>query len=454
MFQMSIQDDYSDAVKLRIKQETLRSDYGSFFTDFDLDLADFGLSHETELVGDELATFETMSRWHKNSHTLKEEWLSAYESIKVNLDVEERMTKLGGSFQQFMRYFGMVFKYVRYLLIFRKKFASSSSSVLDRFTITPMLEMLEENIRVLYESRLCGRVNEDEFDVEKPYDCTAPQDILFYEHCFLPAGIFLTYKEIHPMSNEKRLLEDIFTLGSGSKTKDLIPETNAICVECASVFYPYLREASVDQVSEINKQVFKEQQKNQYLRPYLSKILKSIKNPHKYDSEESVIDDSVSENKSASKFSGSEGVSKLNEFGNNENGKRFNPFSSDEEFEADIEPSPKNTCEACLKSFSLSAFLAYHNKIFHGLKSVSNSVKVASKFVSEAEELITTFVAPDNSVKKRKAYSASTDGAEKVIKSSKVSVVKNTKSSQVSVVQNPHKFNLREKSRRNLKFGD
>ena len=111
MFQMSIQDDYSDAVKLRIKQETLRSDYGSFFTDFDLDLSDFGLSHQTELVGDELADFERMSRWHKNSHTVKEEWLRAFESIKVNLDVEERMTKLGGSFQQFMRYFVMVFKY-------------------------------------------------------------------------------------------------------------------------------------------------------------------------------------------------------------------------------------------------------------------------------------------------------------------------------------------------------
>ena len=288
-----------------------------------------------------------------------------------------------------------------------------------------MLEKLEEKISVLFESRLNGRVYEDEFDVENPFDCTAPKDTLFYERCFLPAGIFLTYKQVHPMSNEKKMLEDLFTLGSGSKTKDLIPETNAVCADCASVVFPDLKEASPDQICEINKQVFKEQQKNKFLRPYLLKILKNIKSPHRSESEESVNDDSVSDIKAAS-----DRVSDVKEI---ESKKGFNPFSSDEESEVEIESSRDNACKVCCKSFTMSEFLAYHNRIFHGNKNSSNTVKVTSRFVPEAEQLITTFVADENSpVKKRKV----------------------SKSTKFTVVENVHKFNLREKTRRNLKFGD
>lgn len=115
---MSIHDDYSDAIKLRMKQETLRSDYDRFFTNFDL-----GLALQTELASDELADFETMSRWHKNSHILEDEWMKAFDSIAVNLDVEERMTTLGDNFQQFMRYICVVFN------IFKSRISGKSSLV-------------------------------------------------------------------------------------------------------------------------------------------------------------------------------------------------------------------------------------------------------------------------------------------------------------------------------------
>lgn len=105
---MSILDDYSDAIKLRMKQETLRSDYDRFFTNFDL-----GVALQTELASDELADFETMSRWHKNSHILEDEWMKAFESIKVNLDVEEKMTTLSDNFQQFLRYICVVFNILK-----------------------------------------------------------------------------------------------------------------------------------------------------------------------------------------------------------------------------------------------------------------------------------------------------------------------------------------------------
>lgn len=105
---MSILDDYSDAIKLRMKQETLRSDYDRFFTNFDL-----GVALQTELASDEFADFETMSRWHKNSHILEDEWMKAFESIKVNLDVEEKMTTLSDNFQQFLRYICVVFNILK-----------------------------------------------------------------------------------------------------------------------------------------------------------------------------------------------------------------------------------------------------------------------------------------------------------------------------------------------------
>ena len=115
---MSIHDDYSDAIKLRMKQETLRSDYDRFFTNFDL-----GLALQTELASDELADFETMSRWHKNSHILEDEWMKAFDSIEVNLDVEERMTTLSDNFQQFMRYICVV------LNILKSRISGKSSLV-------------------------------------------------------------------------------------------------------------------------------------------------------------------------------------------------------------------------------------------------------------------------------------------------------------------------------------
>ena len=253
---------------------------------------------------------------------------------------------------------------------------------------------------------------------------------------FLYVAIFLVYKQKHPNSKERYLLDDLFTLGSASKTKDMLPETNAICDLCASVYYPNLRLAPPDHIRDINIQVFLEQKKNRFLRPNIAKILIKIKQGFVFDSvgSEDISDCSEDKDKTVEDIKG------------------FNPFSSDEELDCGSYSNQENCCKVCEKSFSLSEFLIYHDKIFHDKKDVmppNNDLKfLTSKFVPEAEDLITSFVAPEhsNASKKRKANQdkkkASKFLPEQVDKVSKISA------------GNVHKFNLREKSKRNLNFGE
>ena len=80
---------------LRKKQELLRSDYEHFLIDPKL--------QSESLDKDEVKLFNSMSRWHVNSHVTEDEWVMAFNKISVKMDVREKMQPLSASFAAFLR---------------------------------------------------------------------------------------------------------------------------------------------------------------------------------------------------------------------------------------------------------------------------------------------------------------------------------------------------------------
>ena len=80
---------------LRKKQEMLRSDYEHFLIEPKL--------QPESLDKYEVKLFNSMSRWHANSHVTEDEWVKAFNKISVKMDVREKMQPLSASFAAFLR---------------------------------------------------------------------------------------------------------------------------------------------------------------------------------------------------------------------------------------------------------------------------------------------------------------------------------------------------------------
>ena len=87
--------ELSVAVRLRIKQESLRLHYQDQFVNL--------CNEEIDLEAENQVVFSQMCRWHKNSHISKEEWFKAFQKISHELGREENM-ELSHGFTQFLRY--------------------------------------------------------------------------------------------------------------------------------------------------------------------------------------------------------------------------------------------------------------------------------------------------------------------------------------------------------------
>jgi hypothetical protein len=83
LLQMSSVGELSFVVQLRDKQEIIRSDYENYFVDYRFETED--------LKCEEVIDFNSMSRWHTNSHITESEWLEAFHKISEKLDVKEKM---------------------------------------------------------------------------------------------------------------------------------------------------------------------------------------------------------------------------------------------------------------------------------------------------------------------------------------------------------------------------
>ena len=275
--------------------------------------------------------------------------ISLLETVKeVNvLDVKENMIipKALGSF--------LTFKF-------------KQESMKDKFSVNELFEVLLPHIRNIYESKLEARDVDDEFGIDSIVGGTDILDGMFFERSFMPMALYLVYKEIHANNyeSEQELFNDLFSVGSGSRNLDYLPEITVFCSECRPEHsYPLM------EVDEINRKVLKLQS----------------------------LDNFVLHGVCPSSSAYSERHSDLS---------TFNPFCQEMEDISDTD-STSFECSVCFKQFSRSDFLDFHMKIFHktvqfvnesGSKLKGAATKsLAANFVDDEDsELMNTFCKEDS----------------------------------------------------------
>jgi hypothetical protein len=205
--------------------------------------------------------------------------------------------------------------------------------------------------------------------------------LLFYQNFFVPAALYFVYKEIHDSNcdDERDLLNDLFSLGSGARTQDLLPEITVACQACDTNF-----SLGQESVEILNMKVFNQQIADGFFVDGL------------ITSESDISDSSL-----ASKTSLSDDES------------AFNPFATSNISDItslQVEKVLGFVCSLCPKKFTKQDFLEYHKSVFHkketnGQESclndlhndsekVANNVKVVRPcFVDDKDPyLMTTFV--------------------------------------------------------------
>lgn len=293
-----------------------------------------------------LKLFSSMKRWHTNSHISRSDWKLSFERIKHTLDVKEKM-RLPGDLKSFLT----------------SKF--SKTGLTSRFSVTEILQFLEPDINRLYKEMLTNRDLEvDEFGMENIGQCLLPEDITFYEREFLPFALFLTYSQRHPNDERVSLMDDLFSIGSGSRNKDLMPEVTALCGICAES--EHLSDLTEHDMEQFNIQI-------------LNKLIE-----HKFKVATNIYDDSSSSDESIDS--------------NEKQFEWFNPFSSDdsESSTSNVEDAcstsnmnmedTKFKCNVCSREFSQIDFLQFHKEWFH-----KTSIATCVNYVEEPETLMTSF---------------------------------------------------------------
>ena len=299
----------------------------------------------------------------------------------------------------------------RNFIHFREKFHSSDFG----FSVTTLLDCLEDPIRKLYDLKLSQRECEDEFDSDDIFASQKLQDRSFYLNSFYPAALLYTYEEIHKGYKIKDLWNDIFTLGYGSKTRSLEPETNGVCHKCVGSYFPNLESTTADEISRLNIEVFLAQKANNFQWPSIISLRQSLVcMPSRSETEVVFVE---RDNAIFNPFS-------TEELDTSARGtSAFNPFSESSESEDENQTS---TCVSCRKSFSNGYFLLIHN-IFHKnkvesqgespncemprsvvkvhelLTSRCGGKKVKPTFVSDGEDIITSFHSKPPKKKARQA---------------------------------------------------
>ena len=343
-----------------------------------------------ELDENELILFKSMKRWHKNLHIFDKELINLLDEVnkKGLIDVKEKMAAIPKELKTFLD------------VKFRK------THVRESFTIHDLFENILGEIMKIYKEKLDDRDSEVEFDTSNIVAGIPPDDVTFYKKVFTPAAVFYTYLDIHKHNFMKveDLMEDLFSIGAGSKTENLIPEVTAICTECSETL-------SEIEVENLNLNIFRCQQNTQFtyhvppsISPEVSHTgdgsesfnfgqdvngiiqassvgestlegaLESLGSYRMVDvpqlaslseegegdgfprdgDEEAQYDDGLGFRKAANKSIEKESNSEV----------EFNPFS-----DVSLICDEKGfRCSECAKLFSRGDFLDYHKKIFHQVK--------------------------------------------------------------------------------------
>ena len=327
-------------------EERLKRKVQAVFSEYKTKVKKDGSHVNAEEKYEEL--FTSMKRWHHNSHVSKDEWKSAFDKIKLRLNVRGKLS-VPYDLQQFLN----------------AKFAKSD--IKDKFIVCEIFDFLEDDIRQ-YLQHISEANDEEDFDIFKICSGLHPDDIPFFEKSFLPVALFNTYLEVHPFADRKSLMNDLFSLGAGSKTQDLFPEVTALCSLCVESG-GFTEDFDIDQ---FNRKVMWEQLRDNFSMPM------------SYDSSDD------EEGLGAPKATGDD-VIEVDQLW-------YNPFSSSsDESDFDLEELlEKNDndgvrqvadaykCNLCPKSFTKAEFLSFHKGWFH---------KVKISYVAEGEELMESFAA-------------------------------------------------------------
>ena len=345
--------------------------------------------NEVVIGENEEQLFASMQRWHLNSHVSDTEWFDLYYSIKHKLKVKaEYNGEMPKGLQKFLK----------------SKFASNT--LMGKFLVSDIFPdgMVQEIFKYYRElltdqKEKCKLMKEDSvdsFDVNNFLEGggVSQEEINFYHKVFLPLAIYEIYSAKHTeASSTIQLMNDCFTLGSGSKRKDLCPEVNAFCQLCCG-------DEWLSKYEHENKIIFSQQVANKFQLPYIDN------------------EDSVSFEKSRDSIKSKQGDEVDIE----------NPFMSDctEDIPDDYENETENTtplerehgCSLCLKSFSCEKFLTMHSKLFHAQH--GESVSVGKKRESSTSRLhngarrclLTEFVSDTDAVDLMTSY-VNEDGEKK-----------------------------------------
>ena len=81
-----------------------------------------------EMDSEQSKIFESMKRWHANSHMSESDWKVCFDKMKHKVDVKKNMKHLDDDLRKFLK----------------TKFAAENPQ--DQFAISPILEFLESDI--------------------------------------------------------------------------------------------------------------------------------------------------------------------------------------------------------------------------------------------------------------------------------------------------------------------
>ena len=357
------------AVELQAKIEAVKKMYDALIED------DGNDSVVSEADND---LFTSAQRWHENSHVSDTEWICLFDQIKDKLVIKESALMTCPE---------------EILDMLKSKFKETSWT--KRFFISDLFsEQYLAHVKAFFEEKVDERDADDEFgelNIAQGWKC---DDIPFYERTFAPVAIFYTYQAKHKNVKEENLFEDCFTLGSGSKRDDLIPEVNPYCLRC-----------NAEMMKSKNIKIFKKQLANNFCLPNYKEYVSDSSDNEKEVVQEEVVQLDLSKTKVFNPlFSDSSSSDESDNIPSQSvTGKKltvFNPLLSDTSAddlseESDNQAASKVSnlklfkCSRCHKTFSKEKFVLMHSSIFH------KKIVVIPEFVSEPVDMMTTFVCED-----------------------------------------------------------
>ena len=245
----------------------------------------------------------------------------------------------------------------------------------NQVTVLEAFECILPNIYNLYLEKLAERDSFDEFQVENCVGGVKFEDGQFYNRYFLPSCILNIYQLwLKSDVNGNDVLEECFSIGSGSATKDLFPEVTGICVKCAAIHFQSFHLKSESEIKQVNINVFEHQKTDKFEIPGQYSVYERRNlNPQQHMN--------VQQRQIVTQFQEYE-LENANHSDPVVGDKKplTNPF---EDSDIDEDELFVDSCNICFESFPTEEFVALHKKIFHSV--------LQTRYVDSPEEMITSF---------------------------------------------------------------